>query len=124
MLGKGGTKGQRDEGTKGRKDGGTKRQMNKVTKGQRDEGLKGWKRRNNMDRVQKVRTFRDLIAWQQGMDLSRAVYPIIKRMPPSEKFELANQMWRAAYSVPSNIAEGYARQSRPDYLKFLRIARG
>jgi four helix bundle protein len=72
----------------------------------------------------KVRTFRDLIAWQKGMELSRAIYLVIRKMPPAEKFELASQMWRAAYSIPSNIAEGYARQSLLDYLKFLRIARG
>jgi four helix bundle protein len=58
------------------------------------------------------------------MDLARAIYLIVRNMPPSEKFALASQMWRAAYSIPSNIAEGYGRQSRPDYLKFLRIARG
>ena len=72
----------------------------------------------------KVRTFRDLVAWQRGMDLARAIYTVIKRMPTEERFALAGQMWRAAYSIPSNIAEGYARQSRKDYLKHLRIARG
>ena len=72
----------------------------------------------------KVQTFRDLIAWQRGMELARAIYPLIKRMPVEERFALAGQMWRAAYSIPSNIAEGYARQSRKDYLKYLRIARG
>ena len=75
-------------------------------------------------RAQKVRTFRDLVVWQRGMDLARAVYPVITRMPTSERFQLASQMWRAAYSIPLNVAEGYARQTRPDYLKFLRIARG
>src|SRR5687768_17569140 len=58
------------------------------------------------------------------MDLARTIYPVIRRMPTEERFALAGQMWRAAYSIPSNIAEGYARQSRKDYLKHLRIARG
>src|SRR5438105_4548670 len=71
-----------------------------------------------------VRTFRDLIAWQKAMDLVRAVYRATEQMPASERFGLTNQMRRAAVSVPSNIAEGNARQSRPDYLKHLRIARG
>jgi four helix bundle protein len=44
-------------------------------------------------------------------------------MPDSEKFGLTHQMRRAVVSIPSNIAEGYARQSLADYLKFLRIAR-
>ena len=72
----------------------------------------------------KVQTYRDLVAWQRGMDLARAIYPLIQRVPPEERFALAGQVWRAAYSIPSNNAEGYARQSRKGYLKYLRIARG
>ena len=71
-----------------------------------------------------VRTFRDLIAWQKGMELARIVYTATKRMPESERFGLTNQIRRAVVSIPSNIAEGHARQSRADYLKFLRVARG
>ncbi len=73
---------------------------------------------------QKVRTFRDLIAWRKGMTLARLVYQASMAWPPSERFGLTNQMRRAAVSIPSNIAEGYARQRLPDYLKHLRIARG
>ena len=71
-----------------------------------------------------IKTFRDLIAWQKGMDLARSVYRSTSAMPDAERFGLTNQMRRASVSVPSNIAEGYARQSRADYIKFLRISRG
>jgi four helix bundle protein len=71
-----------------------------------------------------VRTFRDLIAWQRSMELARTVYEVTTAMPTSERFGLTNQMRRAAVSVPSNIAEGHGRQSRTDYLRFLRTSRG
>ena len=71
-----------------------------------------------------VKTYRDLIAWQKAMELARQLYRATAKMPAEERFCLTNQMRRAAVSIPSNIAEGNARQSLPDYLKFLRIARG
>src|SRR5947209_6258794 len=71
-----------------------------------------------------IKTFRDLLAWQRAMELTKAVYQSTNAMPKSEQFGLTNQMRRAAVSIPSNIAEGYARQSRMDYLKFLRVSRG
>ena len=71
-----------------------------------------------------IKTFRDLIAWQKAMELVRLIYRQTSTMPESEKFGLTNQMRRAAVSIPSNIAEGHARQSRQDYLRFLKIARG
>ena len=71
-----------------------------------------------------IRTFRDLIVWQKSMDLTREIYRITKNMPEDERFGLTNQMRRAAVSVPSNIAEGYCRQGRMDYIRFLKIARG
>jgi four helix bundle protein len=71
-----------------------------------------------------IRTFRDLVAWQKGMGLAEHIYAASQGMPRAEQFGLTMQMRRAAVSVPSNIAEGYARQSTTEYLRFLRIARG
>jgi len=70
-----------------------------------------------------IKTFRDLIAWQKAMELTCLIYAATEAMPRNEQFGLTNQLRRAAVSVPSNIAEGYARQSLPDYMKYLRIAR-
>ena len=75
-------------------------------------------------KVEKIKTYRDLIAWQRAMELVRLLYQVTARMPESERFGLTNQMRRAAVSIPSNIAEGYARQTTLDYIKFLRTARG
>jgi four helix bundle protein len=72
----------------------------------------------------KVRTFRELVAWQKAMVLAKLVYRATVQMPREEQFGLTNQMRRAAVSVPSNIAEGFGRQSRLDLIKFLRVARG
>ncbi len=71
-----------------------------------------------------VKTFQDLIAWQKAMDLAEQTYRLAAGMPDAEKFGLTRQMRRACVSIPSNIAEGFGRQSRPDLLHFLRIARG
>ena len=71
-----------------------------------------------------VKTFRDLIAWQKAMTLAKEVYRATTQMPDSEKFGLTIQMRRAAVSIPSNIAEGHGRESRADYIRFLRMARG
>ena len=70
------------------------------------------------------KTFRDLIAWQKAIQLAKLIYQTTQQMPVAERFGLMVQMRRAAVSIPSNIAEGNARQSRADYLRFLTIARG
>lgn len=58
------------------------------------------------------------------MDLACAVYQFSHRLPSEERFGLARQMRRAAVSVPCNIAEGYERPSRREYLHFLALAQG
>jgi four helix bundle protein len=71
-----------------------------------------------------VKSFRDLIVWQRAMDLVKYVYAITVNFPLIEKYGLTDQIRRSAVSVPSNIAEGYGRGSKNDYVRFLQIARG
>src|SRR5689334_13822247 len=71
-----------------------------------------------------IRTFRDLIAWQKGKELAKSIYRATARMPKSELFGLTGQMRRASVSIASNIAEGYAKKTTPEYLRGLRIAAG
>ncbi len=69
-------------------------------------------------------SFRDLVAWRKGMDLVHQVYRFTARLSEQERFVLAMQMRLAAISVPSNIAEGWGRDTTRDYIRFLHIARG
>ncbi len=71
-----------------------------------------------------IQDYRDLRVWQLAMDLAIAIYQNTKAFPSDERFGLTSQLRRAAVSVPSNIAEGNARNSTADYLRFLRLSRG
>ena len=71
-----------------------------------------------------VRSYRDLLVWQKGMDLAEAAYTLAKVLPKAEEYRLTSQLLRAAASVPANIAEGNARATRKDYAHFISIARG
>ncbi len=71
-----------------------------------------------------IKTFRDLMAWQKAFRLSVDLYSITEGFPDSEKFGLCSQIRRCGVSVPSNIAEGYGRGTTPEYIRFLKIARG
>jgi len=72
----------------------------------------------------RIGDFKDLEVWQLAMTLAEETYRLAVRLPSSERFELSSQLRRSAVSVPSNIAEGYGRGSRGDYVRFLGIANG
>lgn len=71
-----------------------------------------------------LRICRDLEVWQRAIDLVEAVYLLARRFPDGERFGLTSQMQRVAVSVPTNIAEGYGRSHRGDYLHHLSVAPG
>lgn len=65
-----------------------------------------------------------LVVWKKAMEFTRDVYRATERFPQRELYCLAKQLRRAAVSVPSNIAEGYGRNSRNELHQFIGIARG
>jgi four helix bundle protein len=69
-------------------------------------------------------SFKDLIVWQKAIKLSLEIYKLTAAFPASEQFGLTNQLRRASVSIASNIAEGYGRSSKGEYLQFLGHARG
>jgi four helix bundle protein len=70
------------------------------------------------------KSFRDLDVWHLGVELAETVYRVTARFPKAELFCLTSQMRRAAVSIPSNIAEGRARDSSREFLHFLAVSRG
>ena len=72
----------------------------------------------------KIRSYRDLRVWQVGMQLTDRCYRLTRRFPKEELFGLTNQIRRASSRIPANIAEGYGRGHRGEYIQFLRIALG
>ncbi len=71
-----------------------------------------------------VRSYRELISWQKGMDLVEAVYRSTACFPREEVYGLTAQVRRAAVSIPSNIAEGQGRNSTNEFVNFLSFAYG
>ena len=71
-----------------------------------------------------VTNYKGLIVWQKSMDLVVEIYKITKILPKYETYGLADQMRRAAISIPSNIAEGQGRNSSRECVHFLKISRG
>jgi four helix bundle protein len=77
-----------------------------------------------METSRRINSYRDLLVWQKGMALAKMVYKLTGSFPDAERFGVVAQMRRAAVSVPSNIAEGQARQGRREFVQFLSHAEG
>lgn len=70
----------------------------------------------------KVNSYKELIVWQKSMELATQVFKISKSFPSSEQYGLTNQIRRATFSIPSNIAEGFCRGGKSEFRYFLQIA--
>ncbi|HEY7473798.1 MAG TPA: four helix bundle protein [Vicinamibacterales bacterium] len=72
----------------------------------------------------KIESFRDLIAWQKGMDLAEQVHRATRFFPSEDLFTLGTQLRRAANAIPANVSEGFNRRSRGAYRAHVAIALG
>lgn len=69
-----------------------------------------------------VKSYKDLIVWQKSMELAILIFEATKTYPKSELYGLVNQIRRASFSIPSNIAEGFCRGGKAEFRQFLQIA--
>jgi four helix bundle protein len=69
-------------------------------------------------------SYRDLVVWQDGIQLAKEIYRLTVSFPKHELYGLVSQIRRCSVSIPSNIAEGHARSSTQEYLRFISIAMG
>ena len=69
-----------------------------------------------------LKSYKELNVWKKSIELVIEIYKLTEKFPKSELFGLTSQMRRAAVSIPSNIAEGYSRKHRLEYLQFVRIS--
>ena len=71
-----------------------------------------------------VQSYKDLIVYQKAYKLALEIYRITKNYPKEEVYGLVSQMRRSSVSIPCNIAEGYRRGHRKEYIQFLYVAHG
>ncbi|MEO8638259.1 MAG: four helix bundle protein [Candidatus Taylorbacteria bacterium] len=77
-----------------------------------------------MEKEYKINSCKDLIVWQKSLKLSVIAYHLTKKFPREEMYGLTSQIRRAAVSIPSNIAEGRNRNTKKDFIQFLKISFG
>jgi four helix bundle protein len=71
-----------------------------------------------------VKSYKELLIWQKGIKIVVLIYKLTKDFPKEEIYALTSQLKRASISVPSNIAEGFGRQTDKSFNHFLNISRG
>ena len=71
--------------------------------------------------MSEIKSYKDLLIWQRGIQIIKKTYQLVDVFPKEEIYALTSQIKRAAVSIPSNIAEGYGRQSTQSYISFVRI---
>jgi four helix bundle protein len=71
-----------------------------------------------------IRSFRELLVWQKSMDLAERAYRTAQRLPTEDRMVLGYQIRKSSVSMPSNIAEGFSRHSKPHYIQHLWTAHG
>jgi len=71
-----------------------------------------------------VKSYKEFTVWQKAIELVNEVYKICKQFPAQEQYSLGSQMTRSAISIPSNIAEGWARNHKSEFIRYLSIAYG
>lgn len=69
-----------------------------------------------------MNSYQELTVWQKSIDLVTEIYRATESFPKSEIYGLISQIRRAAVSIPSNIAEGFSRKHRQEYIQFIRVA--
>jgi four helix bundle protein len=69
-------------------------------------------------------THKDLDIWKMSMELVQVIYKLTENFPKNEQFGLTSQLRRAAISIPSNIAEGSARNGNKEFIQFCYISLG
>ena len=74
--------------------------------------------------MDKIKSYTDLLVWQKSMELVKEVYVITKTFPKEEIYGITNQIRRAAVSIPSNLAEGAARNSNKEFVQYLYVSLG
>jgi four helix bundle protein len=74
--------------------------------------------------MSQIKSHKDLDVWKLACELAINIYQLTKMYPKEERFGIIDQMRRAAVSIPSNIAEGYGRWNKKEYVYFCRIAFG